>query len=205
MSARLTVKCALCDRTRPIQPFEYKSAFEGRPDPVLPRGEEWLAFQVDGGPTRVFCPDHKEEGRRRMLAEGGEGVKGVRATKDSDIPDTARVWGEVWLGEDFSVNFKSHTTLDFTRSKYAMGRFARLIQERIANAEMCPFHEEDPGAALQVLEAPMAQTELRDFERGGEVVFSVTYKSEMFDIVVVNRIGEPVELRLTEKKKEGGE
>jgi hypothetical protein len=62
--------------------------------------------------------------------------------KESNVPDDAIVWGELWVDVEGQVNFKFHTERNFIRSKKALQRFARVIQERIDRAKDCPFFEE---------------------------------------------------------------
>lgn len=63
--------------------------------------------------------------------------------KLSEIPENARIWGELWIDANNNVNFKFHTQLDFLRSKFGLRRFVSIIRSRIEGAKKCPFHEHE--------------------------------------------------------------
>lgn len=64
--------------------------------------------------------------------------------KESNIPDNTRIWAELWMDEEsHDINFKFHTNMNFTWSRETMKRFRNLIQTRLDNAKLCPFHEEE--------------------------------------------------------------
>lgn len=62
---------------------------------------------------------------------------------ESNIPEDAPVSAELWMTPEGEINFKFHTRYDFLRSKYAMERFVKIVQERLDNAKLCPFHEDE--------------------------------------------------------------
>lgn len=70
-----------------------------------------------------------------------EGVK-----KESSIPADAPVWGEVYVDQTgLDINFRFHVEkgVGFTNARAMLRRFIISMQQRLDNANECPFYEEE--------------------------------------------------------------
>jgi len=84
--------------------------------------------------------------RRDSLGFADEGLNFAivgEPVKTSSVPNTAAVWGELFIDVAGGTNFKFHVEkgVDFQRARDGLQRFVSIIQQRIDTAEKCPFYE----------------------------------------------------------------
>lgn len=74
----------------------------------------------------------------RPLREGSK--------KESSIPVDAPVWGEVYVDQTgIDINFRFHVEkgVGFDNARTMLRKFIITMQQRLDNAEGCPFFEEE--------------------------------------------------------------